>query len=181
MRPTRFLIAIAGLAAAVSSPQAGTDLPQVHDSTAGVPLAQLFASLDMLGQWLLPSGPRLQVMSFMTKNGGECTETDQNPDNCPHYALIVSLFDWPSSLIDPALFRGPERLAWKMMSDRPKKLRDVKDGSEYSLDILACETSPYISRTGTGNMTGMACDTSSTSASVCSRTGKPVTRTGITR
>jgi hypothetical protein len=83
-------------------------------------------------------------MSFMTKKQGECTETDQNPDNCPHYALLVSLFDWPSSLIDPALYRGPERLAWKMISDRPQKLRDIKDGAEYSLDILACETSPYI-------------------------------------
>jgi hypothetical protein len=131
------------LAAAAPIPQAGTNFPAVRDRIGRVPLAQAFASLEKLGSWQLPSGTRVNMMTFMTKNGGECTDPDSNPSSCPQYGLLVSLFDCSSSLRDPALFRGPDRMGWKMLSDRPKKLSDGNNNTEYSLDLLACEAQPH--------------------------------------
>jgi hypothetical protein len=114
-------------------------------SIEGVPLAQVMATMSVLGEWRLPSGGQVRLEQALTHSGGECGVSGiDDADICPRHTLFVSVNGETSAPVDFALFRLPETLGWRL----PESTEPKSEYGKFSIPLSACEMKKTESGTG---------------------------------
>jgi hypothetical protein len=102
----------------------------------GVPIAQVMATMNLLGEWRLLSGGQIRLEQALTHSGGECGVSGQDDaDICPRHTLFVSVNGETSEPVDFALFQLPETLDWKLS----KGATPENNHGKFSVPLSACE------------------------------------------
>lgn len=119
--------------------------PVANRTLDGIPLAQAMATMQLLGEWRLPSGGRIRLEQALSRRGGECGGGGgDDADKCGRFTLFVSVNGETSVPVDFALFRLPETLGWKVRKDA----QPDGDYGKFSVPLSACEMKKTAPGTG---------------------------------
>ncbi len=105
--------------------------PQLND----VPLAEALGRMSDLGDWQMPSGGWVHLLTLGTKGEIACSSPDTDGTDCRTERLFVSLYDAPTIAMSFTLFRSPEALRWYV----PKDARRGTDAAhDFTLPVESC-------------------------------------------
>ena len=120
--------------------------PVTDGNLNGIPLAQALATLTVLGEWRLPQGGWVRLMTARSEHSQDCQSGDTDASDCRVGPLLVSVYEAPTVPMDFKLFSGPEKLEWQVPKNEPRG-KDTQ--GNFTLRLLGCEAIPIKTSDGT--------------------------------
>ena len=102
----------------------------------GLPLAEAFAGLDMLGEYRLPQGGWVRLIRLGSNRKVTCEGADADSSVCNLQDIFVDAFEAPTVPMDFTLFKLPEMLEWYVSKSDQTPGHDSK--GDFTLRLHGC-------------------------------------------